>query len=143
MAAVPPVGEPDLMALRALLRDSGLPDDVGEHRDTLVAIARDGSTVIGGVAVEIHGSHGLLRSLVVDLAYRSTGIGSGLVSAAEAAAGTRSLPALFLLTEDATGFFAGRGFESVQRDQVPEPIRASIEFTSLCPEDAAVMRKRL
>ncbi|MCB2222576.1 MAG: GNAT family N-acetyltransferase [Actinobacteria bacterium] len=138
-----PVGEPDLLALRALLRAAGLPDDVGEHRDTLVAVARDGDVVVGGVAVEIHDGHGLLRSLVVDDGFRSMGIGRGLVAAAEAAAGARGLDALTLLTEGAAGYFEPLGYQGVARDAVPGPLQASSEFAGLCPDDATAMTKPL
>jgi amino-acid N-acetyltransferase len=143
MADIPPVGEDDLQGLRGLLSEAGLPEDVGEHHSTLLAVARDGAEVIGGVAVEVYEGHGLLRSLVVDPRFRSSGIGTGLVGAAEAAAGSHGLAGLSLLTETAAPFFLRLGYTAVDRDEVPEPVRASSEFTRLCPDTAAAMVKRL
>jgi len=139
MAEIPPVGEDELLALRALLRDAGLPDDVGEHRETLLAVARDDDRVIGGVAVEVHGGFGLLRSLVVDPVFRSSGLGAALVLAAESAAGVHDLAGLYLLTEMAAGFFDERGFVRIERTAAPEAIQQSSEFASLCPDTAVAM----
>lgn len=141
MTQIPPVGEEELLAMRSLLRDSGLPDDVGDHRETLLAVARDGDRVIGGVAVEVHGGVGLLRSLVVEPAFRSSGLGTGLVAAAESAAGVHDLDGLFLLTETAEAFFERLGYARIERTDVPEPVRASSEFASLCPDTAVAMAK--
>ena len=50
---------------------------------------------------------------------------------------------VFLLTTTAERFFPKFGFEQITRDEVPETVRASVEFTSACPASAIVMRKRL
>jgi amino-acid N-acetyltransferase len=143
MTSTPPVGEDDLQALRGLLRTAGLPDDVGDHSETLLAVARDGDEVVGGVAVEVHGGYGLLRSLVVDAAVRSSGVAKGLVASAEAAAGSFGLGELHLLTETAAGFFEGLGYARIERSDVPEAVRASSEFAELCPDTAVAMKLEL
>jgi len=142
MVQIPPIGEEELLALRALLRAAGLPDDVGDHRETLLAVARDGDRVIGGVAVEVHDGVGLLRSLVVDPASRSSGLGTGLVAAAAAAAGAHDLSGLYLLTETAASFFERLGYSRSVRTEVPSPVLASSEFALLCPDTAVAMTKR-
>ena len=133
MAQIPPVGEDELLAMRALLRDAGLPDDVGDHRETLLAVARDDDRVIGGVAVEVHGGVGLLRSLVVDPAFRSSGLGTGLVAAADSAAGVHDLAGLYLLTETAEGFFERLGYARIERSEVPEALQGIQRIRAVVP----------
>jgi amino-acid N-acetyltransferase len=50
---------------------------------------------------------------------------------------------LYLLTNTAEGFFSKIGFNKVERDNVPDSIRATKEFQSLCPSTAACMAKRI
>ena len=97
----------------------------------------------GIVGLEIHGPYGLLRSLVVDEAYRNRGCAKALVSALERYARLEGLSCMYLLTETAEQFFSSLGYEVVARSEVPDPIRATREFSGLCPHDAAVMKKPL
>jgi amino-acid N-acetyltransferase len=53
------------------------------------------------------------------------------------------MPAVYLLTNTAAEYFPRFGFERITRADVPPAVQASIEFTSLCPYTATVMRKRL
>jgi len=110
---------------------------------TSLFVARDGGHVVGAVALERHGGDGLLRSLVVDPSRRGNGIGSGLTAAAEEEASRQGLGGVYLLTETARGFFAGRGYDTVTRDGAPEPVMASIEWSVACGETAVPMWKRL
>jgi amino-acid N-acetyltransferase len=48
---------------------------------------------------------------------------------------------LFALTTDAAAFLAAQGFEPVARESVPERIRGTAQFASLCPDSATVMRR--
>ena len=97
----------------------------------------------GAVGLEIHGPFGLLRSLVVARAYRSNGCAKALVSTVESYARRRGLHSIFLLTETAEAYFASLGYQALARREVPEQIRASQEFSSLCPDSATVMGKPL
>ena len=53
------------------------------------------------------------------------------------------LSCLYLLTTTAEEFFARCGYEPIDRSRVPEAIRATAEFQSLCPASSVCMRKRL
>lgn len=97
----------------------------------------------GIVGLETHGPYGLVRSLVVDEAYRNRGCAKALVSALESYARFKRLSAIFLLTETAERFFSSLGYEIVARSEVPELIQATQEFSGLCPHSAAVMKKSL
>ncbi len=50
---------------------------------------------------------------------------------------------VYLLTETASMFFSRFGFESIPRTKIPMNVQQSIEFTTLCPDTATVMRKML
>jgi len=128
-----------LPGLRDLLRRVCLPADVGNHADTLVFVAAEGSGVVGGVALEVCGRHGLLRSLVVEKARCGEGLGGRLTCAAIDGAAGRGLEAIYLLTETAPDFFRRLGFSVIERDLAPGGIRESSEFSVLCPDTAVPM----
>jgi len=50
------------------------------------------------------------------------------------------LAALYALTTTAPGFFVGLGFSVADRSDVPPAVRASPEFSSICPDTAVVLR---
>ena len=47
---------------------------------------------------------------------------------------------IYLLTTTAEGFFRRNGFERIERKIVPEVIKQTTEFTSLCPSSAVCMK---
>jgi arsenate reductase len=50
---------------------------------------------------------------------------------------------IYLLTTTAAGFFGKRGYLPADRDQAPAGIRATREFSGVCPASAAFMVKHL
>ena len=127
-----------------LLASVGLPTDgIADDESTILLTAVRGDHVVGSAAVEHHEPDGLLRSVAVVSIEQGRGIGGALVAAAEDAARADGLGALFLLTEDAAGFFATLGYRTVARDAVPDGIRRSDEYAVVCPESATVMTKPL
>ena len=132
-------------AIVQLLRDSELPvcDLTIEHAVLFQVIVDDAGGLIGSCAVEPHGSSGLLRSLAVLESLRGRGAGSQLVSAVEAAARDAGIRDLYLLTTTARVFFERLGYVPIERAGVPEAIKRSTEYCSICPDSAAVLRKRL
>ncbi len=136
-----------MLAASALLAASGLPtagfDDL--VATTLVAVKeRDLIPFFHGVvALEPVGDYALLRSLAVAAPSRGEGLGTALTEAALGLARERRVAALYLLTETADTFFPRFGFHAVDRDQVPEPVRATVEFTSACPASATAMELTL
>ena len=95
------------------------------------------------VGCEIHGSDGLLRSLVVTPDNRGAGTGSALVEHVEAYARKQGVRVMYLLTTTAEEFFARRGYSAVDRDQVPDSIRSTSEYSDICPASSAIMVKHL
>lgn len=143
----------DLGRIHSLLREGALPvEGVEEHlrRGYVVAVRgaeatrmsgveKRGAEVVGVCGVEKHGPYGLLRSLAVSPSRRGTGLGRVLVEDRVRWAGGEGLRALYLLTTDADGYFERFGFVRVDRGETPPEIKASSEFSSLCPESAVVM----
>jgi uncharacterized membrane protein YbaN (DUF454 family)/N-acetylglutamate synthase-like GNAT family acetyltransferase len=133
----------DLPAIRALLVALGLPTaDVGAEGQ-LFLVARAQGTLVGCVALEPHGGDVLLRSLAVTPERQGSGIGRELHLRALARARARGLRTAYLLTTTAEEFFAREGYTRVDRREVPAAVRASAEFTALCPATAACMVRRL
>lgn len=97
----------------------------------------------GVVGVELYGKFGLLRSLAVDQTARRRGCGKHLVKEVEQYAAEHGVQSLYLLTTTAEDFFAALGYMRVDRTQVPEAIRNTQEFSSLCPSSSSVMVKDL
>lgn len=144
VAQIRPAAPADLAAARSWLEDAALPiaDLTPDHmKDFLVAAAND--VAVGMIGLEQFGSVGLLRSLVVDPSVRSGGIGRQLVDALESKARDLGVSELWLLTIDADRYFTGLGYDAMDRSDVPEAIRNTAEFSTLCPDDAVLMKKGL
>ena len=134
----------DLAIVRTWLADAGLPieDLTPEHMPSFVVATRD-DVAVGMIGLESWGDVGLLRSLIVDRSCRGSSIGRQLVDALERRAVNEGITELWLLTIDAEAYFSARGYKTAERNDAPEAIRGTQEFTSLCPGDAVLMRKML
>lgn len=102
-------------------------------------VATANERIIGSIGLEVFGTVGLLRSMVVDPAFRGMGIAVELVNRLRAESDALNIQDLFLITNTAERFFRNRGFQTIPRDIVPEPIRHTREFSELCPASSAVM----
>lgn len=114
----------------------GLHDQYG---DGYVVAERDGA-LVGLAGVEIHGAHGLLRSVAVAPEWQGAGIGAALTHDRIGWAREQDLESIYLLTTTAAEFFARHGFEVAARDDAPAEIRASKEFSEMCPSTAVCMK---
>lgn len=133
--------ENDLPAIERLLTASSLPlDGVREALPSFV-LAEAGDTLVGVAGLEVCCDNALLRSVAVDPAWRSQGIGRLLVTRVIADAESRGIHALYLLTTSAERYFPGFGFREITRNEVPEDVRATAEFQSACPASATVMTR--
>ncbi len=107
----------------------------------------DGERVVAAGALEILGpdasAGGLIRSVVVDPAFQSRGLGKRIYAHLEESARKRGLVDLYLLTETADSFFQPLGYSLIARNSAPAELQAVPQFASLCPADALVMHKRL
>ena len=136
-------GPDDGPAIVQLLSKSALPTDgVLDHLGTAI-VARAEGQLVGCAALEVYADGALLRSLAVDDTVQGRGIGSQLTAAILDLANSLEIPAAYLLTTTADGFFPKFGFECIRREDVPSGVRGSIEFECACPATATVMRKLL
>jgi amino-acid N-acetyltransferase len=131
----------DLRGVMQLLEQARLPLAGARELGDAMVVARDNEHVIGAAGLEFYAEGALLRSVVVAHTVQRQGIGQRLTEAALAIARERGVSTVFLLTTTAEDFFPRFGFERIARDEVPLSVRASVEFTSACPESAIVMRR--
>ncbi len=134
----------DLPVVLALLADAALPTDgVAEHFGHFV-VARERGEVVGAAGLEVYGDAALLRSVVVDPAWRKKHLGEALVRASLANARERRIGTIYLLTESAADFFARFGFERIAQAEIdPAVVAGSAEFRIPRCDSAARMRRRL
>ncbi len=139
-----PAAARDADALRRLLSAAALPDALAETWfPDRTAVVTDRDQIVGAAAIEIVGRAALLRSVVVDPAFRHRGIAAKLVTDRLAAARIADCTDMFLLTTTAATYFTRCGFASSPRAAVPAGLQATPEFTTLCPASALCMHRAL
>lgn len=142
-AAVRPARSDDLAAIERLLTVAGLP--LVGVADALPAfvVAEAGGALVGVAGLEVCCDNALLRSVAVDPAWRSYGIGRALVTRVISDAEARGIRGLYLLTTTAERYFPSFGFHQITREKVPADVRETAEFQSACPASATVMARPL
>lgn len=131
----------DWPAVLELLASSELdPAGLENHAATTI-VAWEATQLLGCAALEVYGSVGLVRSVAVASERRGSGLGSNLVTALFALAERQSLEQLYLLTTTAAPFFTQHGFQVIERDTAHPAIHASIQWQSVCPQSATLMRR--
>lgn len=129
----------DLAAIERLLVVSSLPSDgVADGIPSFVVAEADGA-IVGVAGLEVRSSNGLLRSVAVDPAWRSHGVGRALVTRIISDAEARGITGLYLLTTTAERYFPSFGFTTVPRAEVPDDVQQTMEFRTICPASATVM----
>ena len=133
----------DLIAVRLLLEEAGLPtSDLRTSKPKFTVLWDDGRVVAAG-ALEVFGSAALLRSVVVARDRRRAGLGRVIVQELENVAHAARIARVILLTQTAAEFFAHHGYRVIGRNEVPQDVQGSEEFHSLCPASATCMMKVL
>jgi len=133
----------DLESVRSLLADCKLPgEDIDQHLRYFI-LARQGEGLAGTVGMELMGDAALFRSLAVRPEFRQRGVGTALSNHMFTRARSSGVRKLYLLTDAAAPFFERFQFAPLPRAKVPEQVRSTAEFRSLCPESAIAMVKEL
>ena len=128
-----------LSDIEALLQKCGLPfEDCNEHLNNFYGIT-SGDRLCAIGALQIFGSVALLRSVAVHPDERGKGLAGLITRYLLGLARSEGITELYLLTESAEGYFARFEFCPVDRGTVPEAIKSTRQFTSLCPSSAQVM----
>jgi N-acetylglutamate synthase-like GNAT family acetyltransferase len=128
-------------AIARLLQEAKLPvpDDGDRPVFFFVARAPDGE-VVGCAGCEPgDGALPLLRSVTVASTQRGGGLGQRLVRELADHLVGEGCEEIYLLTLDAQSFFARLGFAILDRELVPETVRASREFSIHACDDASAM----
>lgn len=129
--------------LRLALDAANLPtDDIDLAGRTFFELSDDQGP-IGFVGLEGDGADRLLRSLVVLPSRKRQGHGGLLVAHVEAAAKRDGVERVHLLTTTVADFFRARGYRDAERADAPDAIRATAQFSSLCPGSATYLVKEL
>ena len=133
----------DMRAIRSLLECDGLPTSDLASSDARFTVACEGSLIVGAGALECFDDVALLRSVAVNPARRSKGLGRQIVRALELRARAAGITRLVLLTQTARPFFEHQDYHLIDRAQAPQAVQASEEFRSLCPASCECMMKIL
>jgi amino-acid N-acetyltransferase len=143
MAPITKATDEQRNAIISLLGTEKLPtEDLPTHLENFF-VATDNNKVVGSIGLEKYGNCGLLRSMVVNRDYRNKNIAAALVMELETYALAQGIAEMYLLTETAAAYFERKGYSKVERDNVPTALRASSEFSLVCPVSATVMKKSL
>jgi len=135
---------PGLDIVRQLLQSTGLPTgDIGHNPQARFYLIEQNGSAVALAGIECHGTDALLRSLMVQPAFRGQGLATRLVEHIQQVAAAQGATALYLLTTDAAEYFRRLGFGVIARDAAPASIRQTPEFAQLCPDDATLLCRRL
>ncbi len=133
-----------LTEARRLLQTCTLPSsDLKINSCCLFFGLYDKDALTACIGVELYGSLALLRSLAVLPESRGKENGIALVNHIEALCKTKDIQEIYLLTTTAALFFKPLGYTSIPRDLVPEAIMNSSQYSSVCPDSATIMVKKL
>ncbi|NJN41925.1 MAG: GNAT family N-acetyltransferase [Flammeovirgaceae bacterium] len=130
--------------LKEFLQSNGLPSEdldlekIQTH-SFLLYKNKEGE-LVGTGGVEFYGSSALIRSVAVDTLFRGSRYGQKIVDDLKLRTRHKGAASLFLLTETAPDFFSKAGFKKINRDQAPEELKSSSEFSHVCPSTAVCMR---
>lgn len=131
-------------AIVRLLTEADLPtSDIAPGPAQRFIGARCDGEWCGVVGIEPLGEYALMRSLAVTAGFRSEGLGRRLVAAAEKLAAELGAREIYLLSINSAMYFETLGYARVERDAVAAEVRATTQFTALCPATAAIMSRRI
>ncbi len=129
----------DVTDIQSLLDGYGLPaSDIQNHISNFVVTEMD-NTIIGVGGFESCESLGLLRSFAVSPGEKGNGIAGHIFGLVKTKAIDSGICRFYLLTTTASKYFERFGFSVCNRDDVPNSIKATKQFSELCPCTAVVM----
>jgi N-acetylglutamate synthase-like GNAT family acetyltransferase len=133
----------DLDAIRHLLESYGLPaNDIKGHLDNFIVV-KESNVLIGVGGWESCKEVALLRSLAVNTSHKGLAVAEKMLKLLEEQAANSGVRAFYLLTDTATNYFERFDFNERSRENAPESIRKTKQFSELCPHTATMMYKKL
>ena len=129
---IKPAKRGDMAAVRTMLGESGLsPEPARDDQFTSFFVLSNEGGFVGSDALEVFGDDAVLRALAVHPEARGTGYGWMLADMAVSQARWRGVRRIYLLTENASDFFAAKfGFRVVDRTTLGKHVSASETFTA-------------
>jgi UDP-N-acetylmuramate: L-alanyl-gamma-D-glutamyl-meso-diaminopimelate ligase len=120
----------DLRGVHSLLERTQLKyPDVDTHVADLLVMREPAGAILGCVAMELYDEAGLLRALATSPERRGMGLGWMLADSALNRARSRGCRRVFLVTENASDFFAEKlGFKKVEPAMVDASVLTSSQF---------------
>jgi len=126
-------------AIKTLLKKSDLPySDIPKDNIKFIANVEEG-ILNACIAVESFGTDGLLRSFALKSSQRNCGVGSKLLNTILERNKGNGIRTLHLLTTTADQYFLKKGFKVGDRSHAPKAIKATTEFSELCPASSVYM----
>ena len=139
---------PDDAGFIAALEDVGMPTtDLASSGGVYFALFNEHAQAVGYCGYETleeGGEEGIafIRSCVVPEAGRGKGAGRAMMDALMDRLSDAGLSDLYLLTMDADPFFERFGFKIISRDDAPDAVRATSQFSLEICNGAVLMRRR-
>lgn len=131
----------ELDSLRSFLRVNELPaDDLKLSNSLYLTYYNSNEELVGSGGLEFYGNKALLRSLAVSQSMRSQTLGKQIVADLIEQVKSKDIKEIYLLTLTAYYFFLKLGFIEINRNEVPEEIKSSSEYSLACPASAHVMK---
>jgi amino-acid N-acetyltransferase len=130
----------DVPDIKSLLAENDLPTAGVDDHWTAFVVAREGRALAGCGGAEVYDGAALIRSIAVATQRRGGGIGDQIVRRLLDDLKKRGVTELYLLTTTAKEYFGKKGFEKVDRVEVPPQLLRSREFQDACPTTATCMR---
>ncbi|MCB1479784.1 MAG: arsenate reductase (glutaredoxin) [Rhodobiaceae bacterium] len=134
----------DAPELKTALETAGLPvSDLESCGGVFFSYATPDGKLAGFGGFQTLGKDALIRSVVVVPERRGQGLSKAIVPLLLRRAFDAGARTAWLLTETAPAAFEKLKFVRVERNEAPEALRATEEFSALCPASAALMRKTI
>jgi amino-acid N-acetyltransferase len=130
--------------IRTLLAQCNLPaSDIADAAPPLFFGMQSEAIPVAMVGLELFQTGALLRSLAVSMAHRGRGHAQALVAHAQCVATSRGAENIYLLTTTAATFFESLGYAPISREDAPQDIRATAQFSGVCPRASALLSKHI
>lgn len=132
----------DLHIIKKILLEHELPVEDLENDITFFVEKKNKDIIcIGGL--EKYDKYCLIRSIAVVENFKNQGLGTKMTKYLCEQAKLQKFEKIFLLTLTAEKYFPKFGFQKINRDQTPDVIKSSSEFSTVCPDSATVMELEL
>ena len=133
----------DLDAIKDLLESYGLPaNDIKGHLENFI-VAKESNDLIGVGGWEVCKDVALLRSFSVKASHKGLGVAEKIFKLVEEQAVNSGVRGFYLLTDTAANYFERFDFYERSREDAPESIRNTKQFSELCSNTATMMYKNL